>query len=236
MQIVKKPFKSAGLCLAAALIAGSAHAGVIFSPGVIPAATTVENVRFNVTQSGVAIGPSTTVTGRAARTGYLVDFSADELLIAFENPTAAPPVPPTVRATDSALRSLDIDVRDGAFTTVFYNLFLGPTVGNPAGRFANILVTAFDGTTSTFQQVLRNGNNVLTIRADNETLLRDVSIFSNTDIADIRQIRFGGLQDAPIPEPGILMSFSLAGIALWRVCARRRGGPRAGADHHFAQA
>ena len=236
MQIVKKSFKSAGLCLAAALIAGSAHAAVIFSP-TIPATATVENVRFNVTQPGVAIGPATTVTGRAARTGYLIDFSADELLIAFENPAALPtPVPPTVRATDSALRSLDIDVRDGAFTTVFYNLFLGPTTGNPAGRFANILVTAFDGTTSTFQQVLRNGNNVLTITTDNATLLRDVSIFSNTDIADIRQIRFGGLQDAPIPEPSILMSFSLAGFALWRVCTRRRGGPRAGAGHHFAQA
>ena len=233
MQIVKKSFKNASLYLAAALITGSAHAAVIFSP-TIPDAATVENVRFNVTQTGVAIGPSTTVTGRAARTGYLVDFSADELLIAFETPTAAPAVPPTVRATDNALRSLDIDVRDGAFTTVFFNLFVSQVQGNPTGRFANINVTAFDGTTGTFQRMLRNGNNVLTITTDNETLLRDVSIFANSDLADIRQIRFGGLQAEPIPEPGIFMSFGLAGFALWRVCARRRSGPRAG--HHFAQA
>ena len=236
MQIVKKSFKNAGLCLAAALIAGSAHAGVIFSPGEIPDASTVENVRFNVTLPGVAIGPSTTVTGRTPRTGYLVDVSADELLIAFENPTAppVPPVPPTVRATDGALRSLDIDVRDSAFTTLFFNLFTGPVVGNQGGRVADILVSSFDGTTSTFQLLLKTGNNVLTIEADNETLLRGVSIFSNTNILDIRQIRLAGLQAAPIPEPAILLSFSLAGFALWGVHSRRRSGPRA--RSHFAQA
>ena len=233
MQIVKKSFKNAGLCLAAALIAGSAHAGVIFSQTIPPAAT-VENVRFNVTLPGVVIGPSTTVTGRTPSTGYLVDVSSNELLIAFENPAIVPPIPPTVRATDGALRSADIDVRDGAFTTLFFNLFTGPVVGNQGGRFADILVTAFDGTTSPFQLVLRTGNNVLTIQADNGTLLRDVSIFSNTNLLDIRQIRLAGLQAAPIPEPGILLSFSLAGLALWGVRSRRRTGPRAGG--HVAQA
>lgn len=230
MQIIKKSFKNAGLSLAAVLIAagpGSAQAAVIFSPGIIPAAATVENVRFDPTRSGVVIGPATTVTGISARSGYLVDFSSNELLIAFENPASVPPVPPTVRATDGALRSVDIDVRDGAFTTFFYNLFVGTVAGNPAGRFADILVSSFDGSTSTFQQQLRNGNNVLTIRADNETLLRGVSIFANSNIADIRQVRIGGLQDSPIPEPSILMSFTLAGIALWRVRARRHTGPRA---------
>ena len=235
MQIVKKSFKSAGLCLAAALIAGSAHAAVIFTPGgPAPAPATVENVRFDPTRPGVVTGPGTTVTGITARTNYLIDFSADELLIAFENPAALPtPVPPTVRATDGALRSLGIDVRDGAFTTVFYNLFVSAVGGNPTGRFADILVSSFDGTTTSYRQQLRNGFNLLTITADNETLLRDVSIFANSDFADIRQIRFGGLQAAPIPEPDIFMSFSLAGFALWRVCARRRSAPRGG--RHFAQ-
>ncbi|MGJ9417992.1 hypothetical protein ACHAC9_09525 [Massilia sp. CMS3.1] len=234
MKNVKKSLKNAGLCLAAVLLAGSVQAAVIFTPGVAPAPATVENVRFDPTRTGVVNGPGTTVTGVTARTDYLVDFSADELLIAFENPAALPAVPPTVRATDGALRSLDIDVRDGAFSTVFYNLFVSAVGGNPTGRFADILVGSFDGTTTSYRQQLRNGFNLLTITADNETLLRDVSIFANSDFADIRQIRFGGLQAAPIPEPGIFMSFSLAGFALWRVCARRRSGPRA--DHHLAQA
>ncbi|MGJ9420589.1 hypothetical protein ACHAC9_22970 [Massilia sp. CMS3.1] len=234
MQIVKKSFKNVGLCLAAALMAGSVQAAVIFTPGVAPAAGTVENVRFDPTRPGVVTGPGTTVTGIAGRTDYLVDFTADELLIAFENPAAVPAVPPTVRATDGALRSLDIDVRGGAFTTFFYNLRLGAVAGNPAGRFADILVSSFDGTTTSYQQQLRNGFNLLTITVDNDTLLRGVSIFSATDILDIRQIRVGGLQDAPIPEPSILMSFTLAGIALWRVRSRRRTGARVGST--FAQA
>jgi hypothetical protein len=231
MQIVKKSFRSAGLCLAAVLMAGSVQAGVIFSPGVTPTAGTVENVRFDPTRTGVFLGPATTVTGIAGRTDYLVDISAEELLIAFENPAATPAVPPTVRATDGALRALGIEVRDGAFTTIFYNLRVDQVAGNPVGRFADILVTAFDGSTASFQQQLRNGNNVLTIQADNETLLRGISIFSASNIADIRQIRLGGLQDAPIPEPSILMSFTLAGIALWRVRARRHAAPRAGTEY-----
>lgn len=223
MQIVKKSFTKAGLCLAAILIAagaGRAHAGVIFTAGQTPAQGTVENVRFTSTLNGVVVGPNTTVTGKAGRTNYLVDFSADELLLAFDQPTVTPP---GVRATDGALRAIEVDVRGGAFTTFFYNLRLDAVQGNPV-RFADIRVSSFDGSVASFQQTLRNGNNVLTLRADNDTLLRGVSIFSATNIGDLRQVRIGGLQDAPIPEPSIVLSFSLAGVALWGVRARRRDG------------
>jgi hypothetical protein len=234
MQIVKTSFKKAGLCMAAVLIAGSAQAGVIFSPGIAPAAGTVENVRFNPTLAGVALGPSTTVTGKTPGSRYLVDFTSNELLIGFENPAGTPPVAPTVRATDGTLRSMEVDVRDGVFTTVFYNLFVNTVAGNPAGRFADVQVFRTDGLVSTYQQQLRNGNNLLTIRADNATLLSGLSIFANANFGDIRQVRLGGLQPAPIPEPTILMSFTLAGVALWGVRARRRNGARAGSS--FAQA
>jgi hypothetical protein len=240
MQNVTKSFKSAGLFLAAAIVAasaGSVQAGVIFSAGETPATGTVENVRFTSSLPGVVTGAAATntVTGKAGRTSYLVDFAADERLVTFDNPTATPAVPPGVRATDGALRALDIDVQGGAFTTFFYNLRVDQLQGNPIGRFADILVTSFDGTTSGFHQALRNGNNVLTIRADNETLLRGVSISSGSNIADIRQVRLGGLQEAPIPEPSIVLSFSLAGVALWGVRSRRRTGPRAKGGG-FAQA
>jgi hypothetical protein len=228
MQVAKKSFKSAGLCLAvafAAATAGNVQAGAIFTPGLITN-TDVENVRFNPILPGVVLGPSTTVTGSTPFTRYLVDFTSNESLIAFENPTSTPAVPPTVRATDGGLRSIDIDVRDGGYATLFYNLFVF-TQGNGAGRFADILVTSFDGTVSKFQQQLTNGNNVMTIKADNTALLRGVSIFANTDFADIRQVRLGGLGDAEVPEPGMLWSFSLAGLALWGVRSRRRGSPRA---------
>ena len=157
MQIVKTSFKRAGLCLVAAFMAGSVQAGVIFTAGETPAAGTVENVRFSAPLPGVVVGPSTTVTGKAGRTDYLVDFTANELLITFDNPTALPTaIPPGVRATDGALRALDVDVRGGAFTTFFYNLRVDQLQGNPLGRFADILVTSFDGSTSSFQQALNS--------------------------------------------------------------------------------
>jgi hypothetical protein len=230
MQVAKKSFKNAISCLTfafAAAGAGQVQAGVIFSPGTITN-TGVENVRFTTVLPGVMLGAGTTVTGSTPASRYLVDFMATELLLAYENPAGTPVVPPTVRATDGGLRSIDIDVRDGAYTTFFYNLFVS-TPRNPAGRFADILVTSFDGKVSAFKQELTNGNNVMTIRADHATLLRGVSISASTDFADLRQVRIGGLQAEPVPEPGMLWSFSLAGLALWGVRARRRNGPRSGA-------
>jgi hypothetical protein len=231
MQIVKKSFKNARLCLAAVLVAasaGSVQAGVVFTTGVQPDPATVSNVRFLPTLAGVDFGPDTTITGRAANTPYLVDFTANELLIAFDQPATAttPGIAPGLRATDGVLHGLDVNVRNSSFTTLFYNLHLDTITRNPAGRFADIIVTSFDGRTTSYTQQLLNGNNLLLIRADNSTLLRSVSIASSSNITELIQFRVGGLGLAPVsvPEPGMLWSFSLAGLALWGVRSRRRNG------------
>jgi len=241
MKIVKKSFEGACLCLAAVLVAasaGSVQAGVVFTTGVQPEAGTVSNVRFLPTLPGVDFGPDTTVTGKAGSTPYLVDFTADELLLAFDQPAPPEPgIPPGLRATDGVLHALDVNVRNSSFTTLFYNLRLDTIVRNPAGRFADIVVTSFDGRTTSYTQQLLNGNNLLLIRADNDTLLRSVSIASSSNIAEIIQFRVGGLGAAPasVPEPGMLWSFSLAGLALLGVRSRRRNGARA-AHSGFSQA
>lgn len=238
MKTVKKSFKSACLCLAAVLVAasaGSAQAGVVFTAGVIPEAGTVSNVRFLATLPGVDFGPDTTVTGKAGTTSYLVDFTADELLLAFDQPATptTPAIPPGLRATDGVLHGLDVNVRDSSFTTLFYNLRLDTIARNPAGRFADIVVTSFDGRITSYTQQLLNGNNLLIIQADNDTLLRSVSIGSSSNITEIIQFRVGGLGAAPVsvPEPSMLWSFSLAGLALCGVRARRRKNPRATGRH-----
>ena len=223
MRIETKSFKGACLCLAAVLVAasaGSVQAGVVFTTGVQPDQGTVSNVRFLPTSTGVDLGPDTTITGRAANTSYLVDFTANELLIAFDQPGT----PPGLRATDGVLNGLDINVQNSSFTTFFYNLRLDTIRGNPTGRFADIVVTSFDGRTTSYTQQLLNGNNSLLIQADNSTLLRSVSIGSSSNIAEIIQFRVGGLGLAPVtvPEPGMLWSFSLAGLALLGVRSRRR--------------
>jgi len=239
MKTVKKSFKSACLCLAAVLVAASAasvQAGVVFTAGVTPEAGTVSNVRFLPTSAGADLGPDTAVTGKAGNTSYLVDFTANELLIAFDQPATPgnPAVPPGLRATDGVLHGLDVNVRNSSFTTFFYNLRLDTIARNPAGRFADIIVTSFDGRTTSYTQQLSNGNNLLLIQADNSTLLRSVSIGSISNMAEIIQFRVGGLGLAPVtvPEPGMLWSFSLAGLALLGVRSRRRHGARSG----FSQA
>lgn len=234
MKIVKKSFGSARLCLAALLVAasaGSVQAGVVFTAGVQPQDGTVSNVRFLATLPGVDFGPDTTVTGKAGTTPYLVDFTANELLITSDQPATdtTPAVPPGLRATDGVLHALDVTVRNSAFTTLFYNLRLDTIARNPAGRFADIIVTGFDGRTTSYTQQLLNGNNLLLIQADNNTLLRSVSIASGFNITEIIQFRVGGLGAAPVsvPEPGMVWSFGLAGLALLGVRARRRHGARA---------
>ena len=225
MNIVKKSLKRACLCIAAVFVAGSVQAGVVFTAGVPTEAGTVSNVRFLSTSPGVDFGPDTTVTGKAGTTPYLVDFTADELLITFDQPGVAP----GLRATDGVLHALDVNVRDSSFTTFFYNLHLDTVTRNPPGRFANIIVTSFDGRTASYTQQLLNGNNLLLIQADNNTLLRSISIASSSNITELIQFRVGGLGAAPasVAEPGMLWSFSLAGLALLGVRARRRDGSRA---------
>lgn len=232
MQLINKSRNRAKLLiLATTLYAagfGNAQAGVVFTTGVIPAPETVQNVRFLSTLAGVDFGPDTTVTGRVGNMPYLIDFSADELMLALDQPAGAGPtvIPPSVRATDGALRGLDIRVRDGAFTSFFYNLRLDTVAQNPAGRFANVQVTSFDGSTSSFTQQLFNGNNLLFINVDNDALLRDISVTSSWDLVEFRQFRVGGLQDAPVPEPGALLSFGLGGLILWGLRSRGAGSAR----------
>lgn len=240
MNIVSKWVYRASFVLASALMAattGSVQAGVIFLSGVPPEAGSVSNVRFLSTLPGVDFGPDTTVTGKVGNMPYLVDFSANETMLAFDQPAigTTPAIPPSLRATDGVLHALDMRVRGGAFSSFFYNLRLNTLPGNPTGRFANVQVTGFDGSITNFSQELRNGNNLLFIRADDDLLLRNIFISSISDIAELRQFRVGGLEDAPVPEPGMLWSFALGALIL-RACHLRRHASTPGRISTLARA
>ena len=205
---------------AAILCLGSiqaASAGIIFSQE-IPEPGTVKNVRFGVI--GSVPGPSTTVTGAfvAQRNRFLVDFTSNEDLIA--NVDDAPPL---VRALDGSLQQLDVSLRDEGFTTLFLNFrTLGGDATTDAIRYADILVTAFDGETASYRlNFSRNprANNLFRVDATDLTLLANVSITSQFGITEVRQPR------VDIPEPATMLSLGigLAGMVAVRRRTRVRG-------------
>lgn len=212
--------KTVAAAIVFASTAPSALAGVIFSPGVAPAAGTVSSIRYAL--PGTVNGPAHTVTGRAGAAVKLVDFSGTDLLITDDDPSSPPP--PLVRSTDGTLSDMTIRMQDGGFTTFYFNLFMPFISRNPAGRYADISVLAYGGAVETFTQSLRNGNNLLTMTATGNTVLRSISISTPFDISDVRQSRIGGMQAVPVSEPATAWIVGLGLLGFLTANSRRRSG------------
>lgn len=215
--------------IAGALVIGlggiqAASAGIMFTQTAPVSTQDTVAVRYVSSEGAVFFGETVTGTVGPARERYFIDFSSDELLTILPAVPAAPPVPASpvrIRAADGALQELDIGVRNGAFTSLYLNL-RAPSGGTLASRTADILVSTYGGETETFRFNFRAGsdaNNFFRVDATGDTLLRSVSISSMIPISDVRQVRIGGQQAAPVPEPGTMLSL---GIGLAGLLAARR--------------
>lgn len=196
----------------------TASAGIVFSQ-TQPAPGTVSNVRFLAANGAVFQGTTVTGTVGPRNDRYFIDFTSSEPLTA-----VVPDTPPTVRASDGTLQDLLINVQNGAFTTFYLNI-RAQSGGNPANRYADILVTGFGGESETFRLNFlpgANANNIFRVDATGDTLLKYVSITSAIAITEVRQPRIGGLQAAPVPEPATLLSLGIGAAALLAAGRRKR--------------
>jgi hypothetical protein len=189
--------------------AASARADIIIASGNNPQPD--ENVLLNTGNQGNPI------FGTTNQTGFSVRFSSNETLIAPANGQAR------IEALDGTLTQLTIDIPGATFTSLILN------IDAAANGSVNFVVTEDNGqqTAGTFA-LGGSGENFFTITAINGQRISSVFFTTNvamtvTNVDDVAQIRIGGAQTAPIPEPTtmLLLGTGLAGIAA-KVRRRRR--------------
>ena len=212
-----KPLFRTAVALAG-LIAGSAStasASILF--GVGPAfVQPSENLQFN---DGLFAGPGLTVQGATNQTGTVFNLTGIENLMTPSNGQA--------RVEDelqTGFTSLYIDALD---PDVFYQEFEANlnALGNGV---AHIRVVDNAGTAFDFSfDVDGNGQNFFGLRAIDEQLIDSVLITTmGTELADVRQIRLGGVTEGDgtpdtVPEPSALILFGVSLAAAGRLARRR---------------
>lgn len=207
--------------LACAVVASvgvrSARAAIIFYPHQPGAVQPDENLLFNdpsLTLQG------TTVDGITNTSGTLFDITGQETLLADGGQAK-------VSGLDGTFTSMSIvpDAADTFFTEFEANLLVyssrGPT---PTGT---VTVTATNklGVVTTNSYSVGAGQNFFGLLATDPDLLRLITISSTVDLADIRQIRVGGLVGPEsVPEPATLALFGVGLFAAAGRLRRRRAG------------
>jgi hypothetical protein len=154
-------------------------------------------------------------------TGTVNPDDTEVLIRGLENIDSAASGQARVVASDSStLNFLEFTLETGFAADVFvFNL-------NGRGHNGNVTISATDQFGNTYTSsafALGNGQNFFNLTTLDDQLIRSVS-FTSTALNDVRQIRFGGVQEfnvpLGIPEPGawalMIMGFGGAGVALRR--------------------
>jgi hypothetical protein len=193
-----------------------ARADIIFYPDKPGKVQPDENLLFNDPSLTLA---GTTVNGITNTTATLFDITGQETLVADGGQAK-------VSGSDGTFTEMLIepDAVDTFFTEFEANLAVfhdrGPT---PTGT---VTVTTTDklGSTLSFPYDVGAGENFFSFLATDPDLLRSISISSTVPLAEIRQIRVGGLTgpEVSVPEPATLVVFGLGLVAAGRRLRRRR--------------
>ena len=181
--IMKTAFAATAIVAAAP---ASAAIVITQSPGAVQPE---ENVLFDVDQA-----VDTTVIGTTNNTNTVVEFVSDETLDVSGSSGQA-----RIEGVDGSLDSLLVRLADDQFTfTEFeFNLF------NPDNGTTSVTITLSDGTVQSFD-LSPNGQNFFGIQATDGSTLTSVAFQTDgTGVADVRQVRIGGIASvtAAVPEP-----------------------------------
>ena len=187
---------------------GLAHADIVMATGNNP--QTDENVLLSTAGTGNPI------FGITNQTQLSVRFSSSETLISPALGQAR------IEASDSTLTNLTVDIPGATFTSLILN------VDAATNGSINFIVTEDNGqVTQGIFPLGGSGENFFTITAINGQRIQSVAFTTAvaatiTNIDSVAQIRIGGAQQTPIPEPTtmVLLGSGLIGVAS-RVRKRR---------------
>ncbi len=196
-----------------ALNPATAVATITISSGNTPGG---DNLLFN---SVGLINDALTVQGRV--NGNLVNLTGTEFLHTNGGQARVEALTLIGEPADS-YDYLALEMPGNRFTQLVWNLNTVDRAGSGSVTFTidGVLYDGPDAGTAPDQFSIGNGGNFFTILADGASTIGKVEFQSTIQLTDTRQIRIGGISeaDAPVPEPGTLLTLGLGlcGLSYFR--------------------